>query len=332
MNAMSKKDVRCQYCDASRFTLLFDNVSDRLEHVEGKWRFYQCDECGSAQLDPLPPRETMALTYPDVYSPSPANGSGQGLVGLLKKLEHRVFFARVYRTQVGAVMKYTDSSRAGRSLLDVGCGRGLRLVEFARRGYQVLGTDFQEDAVAYVNSLGIPALVADAGELATAVDDRRFDVVTAFYCLEHAYDVADMLQSCHQVLKPGGWLVVACPLVDSLQAWVFGRRWSQVSEAPRHITLPSRKGVRIALARLGFTRIQMVADSVMWCAGMAAQSLLPRSATTFAYASPRLTTWIVRGAAAAAAMGWVPLSVVENYLIRRPGCGIFCCQKPAAQI
>jgi len=331
MNAMSDKEVRCQYCDASRFTLLFDHVTDRLRHAAGKWRFYQCEECGSAQLDPLPPQEAMALTYPEVYSPAPADGPAQGVLGLLRNLEHHVFFARVYRTQVATVMKYTDGSEmSGRSLLDVGCGRGLRLVEFARRGYDVLGIDFQADAVAYVKGLGIPALVADVRELATAVDHRRFDVVTAFYCLEHAYDVADMLRSCNDVLRPGGWLVAACPLIDSLQAWVFGRRWSQVSEAPRHITIPSRRGVRVALARFGFTRIQMVADSAIWCAGMAAQSLLPRSATTFAYSSPRLTTWIVRVAAAAAAIAWVPLSVVENYLIRRPGCGIFYCQKSAA--
>ncbi len=330
MNATNRRDIQCQYCGGDRFALLFDNVTDRLRHVEGKWKFHQCEECGSAQLDPLPSREQIAQAYPEVYTPSPAEDGAGGLPALLKSIEHRMFFKPIYQRQVRKIIERANFNESGsRSVLDIGCGKGLRLIEFANHGCDVLGVDFQESTVDFLNSLGIRAIVGDLGALAAKLEPERFDIVTACYCLEHAYDVGEVLRSCYELLKPGGWMVAACPLVDSLQARMFGRRWSQVTEAPRHITIPSRKGVETALARAGFAPQQMIPDSARWCAGMAAQSLLPGSATTFAYSSSRVAPWIVRIAAAMLSIGWVPLSVAENYLVGRPGCGIFLSQKMA---
>src|SRR5207253_5847371 len=92
-----------------------------------------------------------------------------------------------------------------------------------------------------------------------------FDLLTAFQVIEHVPDADEMIASCHTLLKPGGWLVITTPMVDSMQSQFFGSRWAAATEAPRHLSLPTKRGVRIALERHGFTDVFCSHDSA-WMA------------------------------------------------------------------
>src|SRR5262249_8513726 len=175
---------------------------------------------------------------------------------------------------------------------------------------------------------GIPVACAGVEGLAQHFAVASFDLVTAFYVIEHVVDVQAVLRSCFDLLRPGGWLVAAVPLVDSFQARTFGRRWMNVKEAPRPVSLPTHEGMHLACSRVGFDRVTIRPDAVLTCAGIIGLSVVPGAATTSVYGGGRLRAlasrllgWVIAGLAA-------PLVLVENYVVRRPAHGIVFAHKP----
>ena len=68
----------------------------------------------------------------------------------------------------------------------------------------------------------MPAVCTDMAGLPKAFEPETFDLLTAFQVIEHVPDADEMIASCHKLLKPGGWIVITTPMVDSLQSQIFG--------------------------------------------------------------------------------------------------------------
>ena len=320
----------CLYCGAARFEPLYRNIRDRLGHVPGEWSFLRCRHCGSANLRPFPREEDLPSFYPPVYTFSPKLARGF-LQKLLSGIEYQLFFRSVYRAQVRIIDRQVRSggSTPGR-LLDIGCGQGLRLLEFRRRGYDVFGMDFVQESVDSLAVHNIPAVCSDIAGLASAYAPASLDVNTAFYVLEHVLDVEQALRQCLMLLKPGGWFAGAVPLEDSVQARTLGRWNINVTEAPRHISIPTQQAMRGLALKVGFAKetLDLVPDPVMSCAGSASMSLVPGSSTTNVYGAKKLLGIATRLTGAAGVLLLLPAVAVENFLLRRPVLGILLAQRP----
>jgi len=326
--AASAAHPDCLYCGGRDLDVLFTGVRDRLGHVPGERTFLRCRACGSAVLDPLPRTNELPDFYPQVYTFSAKGHGGGRLRKALAAVEYRLFFAPQYRTQVRAVTRACGAAGAGRKLLDVGCGHGLRLLEFRRLGFDVHGLDLQPEAVEYLRTeLKVPAECGDVTELPRLYPPGSFDVVTSFYLLEHVPDVAGVLAAMAAALRPGGWLVAAVPLLDSAQGRVFGQRSVNVTEAPRHLSIPTRAGVLAAVRAAGFTDARVLPDAVLVCAGLVGLSVIPGANATRAYAGGRLMALAARAVGAGVAAAAVPWCLVENHVLRRPPLGIVVARK-----
>jgi SAM-dependent methyltransferase len=249
---------------------------------------------------------------------------------LLASLEYRLIYRIMYTCDARRVLRHTVGKRIPRkSLLDIGCGRGHRLQEFQRLGCHVEGADFQPEVAEYVNrELGIRTCCCGIEDIGRHFAPSSFDLVTAFYVVEHVLDVRQMLRSCFLLLKPGGWFAAAVPLSDSLQAAAFGPRWSQVTEAPRHISLPSRGGIRSALQQAGFTGIRVFADSAASSASAVALSLVPSGTACASYGKFRRWGILQRLVAVVTALLAVPGCIFESQIARRPGMAIVLGRRP----
>lgn len=319
----------CLYCEGRDLDVLYTGVRDRLEYVPGERTWWTCRGCGSAVLVPLPKAEDLAAFYPPVYSFTPELGKRSGLARVLAGLEYHLFFRPQYLAQVRQVVRAVGPG-SGKKLLDVGCGRGLRLLEFRRLGYDVHGLDLQPDVVRYLtDELRIPAVCAEVGAASEHYPAGSFDVVTAYYLMEHIPDVVGFLAACHRLLKPGGVLAVAIPFVDSWQAGLFGKRWINVTEAPRHLTLPTQKGTTAAFRRPGFDAVEFVPDSVLNCAGAFASSAVTGATLTHAYGKGGAVAMLKRFVGAAVMFGSLPFCLAENYAARRMPMGTVFARKTA---
>ena len=115
----------------------------------------------------------------------------------------------------------------GRRVLEVGCGLGTDLLQFARGGAHVIGTDLTEHATRLTRQRlsldGLPgtAFVADAERLPFANDS--FDLVYSWGVIHHTPDTATAASEIVRVCRPGGRVAVMVyhrRSLFALQAWV----------------------------------------------------------------------------------------------------------------
>lgn len=111
-----------------------------------------------------------------------------------------------YAPWMPAVMGFHDF--AGKRLLEVGCGMGTDLLQFACGGAQVTGVDLTPRSVEtsrhhlkLYSQTGDFALT-DAEKLPFA--DGSFDVVYSNGVLHHTPDTAGAVREIHRLLRPGG--------------------------------------------------------------------------------------------------------------------------------
>ena len=135
-------------------------------------------------------------------------------------------------------------------ILDVGCAMG-SLLEVARaRGWEARGVEVSEYSGGQARGL----LGEDAIHIG-ALDDvpfalTQFQAVTMTDVLEHLPDPLTALRCCHELLAPGGCILVATPQVGSFSERLMGRFWFQLKD--EHLQLFTRKALVVALDLAGF--------------------------------------------------------------------------------
>ncbi len=185
----------------------------------------ECAKCALIRLDPWPSPEELRRYYPKDYWFDPEVDSS----GRLAEIYRRFVLADHVRFVERAVL---DSGEDG-PVLDVGCGGGLFLRMMGERGHAVVGLDFAHSAAQVAwNVNGVPALCGNLAEAPIA--PASCSVITMFHVLEHLYDPAAYLARAHELLRPGGRLVVQVPNADCWQMLLFGERWNGV-DIPRHL-------------------------------------------------------------------------------------------------
>ncbi|HSJ56543.1 MAG TPA: class I SAM-dependent methyltransferase, partial [Anaerolineae bacterium] len=213
---------------------------DRLHGQPGHFRVVRCRRCGLIYLNPRPTPSAIGRYYPDDYRPyiAPVRAARKRVTrwdaryGLYKRL------------------RVVSAHQATGRLLDVGCATGDFLAFAQESGWETHGVELVEPAAAYCRDvLGLHVVTGDL--LDAAYPDAHFDAITLWNVFEHLYDPAATLQELRRIVKPGGWLVMAVPNPDSLDARLFGPAWAGY-DVPRHLYTFPTPVLHDLLAREGF--------------------------------------------------------------------------------
>lgn len=124
----------------------------------------------------------------------------QGLNGLQnRELEQPTMFSLV------------PKDLQGKKLLDVGCGPGIHVKEYASRGADTFGVDPSEELIRIAQQQEPSASfsVASAYELPFA--DETFDMLTSSLAFDHVKDMTKGVAELHRVLKKNGCLFFSIP-------------------------------------------------------------------------------------------------------------------------
>ncbi len=214
--------------------------------VDG-FTYFRCDRCGAARLAPLPTPEAQKR----LFDPSYFRGAAPG--GYLDYTADEAVHRRNARDRLKAIARMQPGAPG--SLLDVGCANGYFLDEAARAGWAVEGVEVSEavrsDASRRFDLTVRPDLVD-----ALAAGAARFDVVTFYQALEHLADPLTALRQAHDLLRPGGCLLVETWDLSSLVARASGRYWQQISP-PSVAYLFDRDSLELLLSRAGFRGVRI---------------------------------------------------------------------------
>jgi SAM-dependent methyltransferase len=126
-----------------------------------------------------------------------------------------------YAPWMPEVMGFNDF--AGARLLEVGCGMGTDLLQFARGGAKVTGVDLTPRSIEI--SRQHLAVYGEHGDFAITdgenlpFADESFDVVYSNGVLHHTPDTAGAVREVHRVLRTGGQARVMLYYRNSLNYW-----------------------------------------------------------------------------------------------------------------
>ena len=104
------------------------------------------------------------------------------------------------------------STSKGLKVLDIGCGNGYVLFQYARHGAAVTGVDLTRTAVELSRKrfalAGMPGEFLEVDGNSLPFPDECFDIVCSMGVLHHVADPRPMVEEMFRVLKPGGRLIV----------------------------------------------------------------------------------------------------------------------------
>jgi SAM-dependent methyltransferase len=202
---------------------------DSLGAPLGGFALERCPGCGTARTilsgnEPQPEQLYRAGAY------SPARRAADLVIEPLRALAER------------DKLRFLADAAEGDRVLEVGAGDGRFVAAMRARGLDAWGIEPVSDAVGGA----VERVPVEDADLAPA----SLDGVVVWHVLEHLDEPAAAVAKLAVALREGGWMVVACPNLDSVQARIGGDRWFH-QDVPRHRTHFTARGLRTLCERQG---------------------------------------------------------------------------------
>lgn len=248
----------CPVCGASEYKILFHD-HNRRDNIVCPGAYVQCKECLLVYLRERPPWEEIVKFYSSVDEDHTANAGLSDVEELRRQAAitvpkwKRLLRKVRFRPHSWPLESVPEGSKR---LLDLGCGNGAKLFEFAERGYEVWGVDVGIDAVRLCKEL-LPHGHFFQGELQdTGLPDGHFDYIRIDNALEHVPHPKEVIAKCRRLLRGGGELMIYVPHGRSLSMRLM--KGNSISAwIPFHLQLFTRKSLKRLLDEASFTDIQI---------------------------------------------------------------------------
>ena len=216
-NLMEKSN--CIICDSSQNSIYYETVQNRL-NIGETFSIVQCETCGFKYLNPRPTISSIEKYY-DVEEYHPHKISDESLIDKI--------YLKVRDININAKKKLLNKlSPQKKTLLDVGCGTGEFLEVMKNHGWTVAGMETAKEAKDIASKEGIEVF-----------DDlvnikSKFDIITMWHVLEHIHDVPAIMDNLYRLLSDDGFLIIAVPNIDSIDAKFYKDNWIAL-DTPRHL-------------------------------------------------------------------------------------------------
>ncbi|MEK6794613.1 MAG: methyltransferase domain-containing protein [Spirochaetota bacterium] len=230
---------RCTACGAA-----LTHIAARSENSN----LYRCTACGSLTRKYFLP---LAMKYEDDYFTT----------------DYRAQYGRTYEDDFPAIrllarrrLAIMKKLRPTGSLLDLGCALGFFLYEAREEGYDVSGIETSAYAASYAKKKF--SIDVHTGGVERFSASRTYDVITAWYFLEHIDGIESMLSSVHRMLSPSGIFAFGMPNAAGISARMDRSYAARVPVDHRNEFTPN--GMDMLMRKAGFVREHVAATGMHW--------------------------------------------------------------------
>lgn len=213
--------TNCPICESGSFSD-FMKVKDHMITQED-FQIVSCNACGFHFTNPIPSLETIGEYYKsDAYVSH--SSSKKGIINSLYNIVRNYTLKKKV-----SLLKFLSS---GKNLLDIGAGTGHFLDQAKQTGFVVEGLEPDQDAVKFA-STNFNVDLCPLSHL-YEIENESKDFVTMWHVLEHVYKLKQDFQQIVNVLKKGGYLIIAVPNLESYDAKLYKEFWAAF-DVPRHL-------------------------------------------------------------------------------------------------
>ena len=198
----------------------------------------ECTDCKIAMMHPLPSDQELASLY------STGNYRTDGGTRFNFLIEYLIYLGSVVKCR--RIEKYAQTGK----ILDVGCGRGLFLDIMRRRGWDVVGSELNQETASYAEQ--VYGLKVYAGSLAEhSLAPESFDAINICGVLEHLKEPDAVLTESRRLLKNEGLLVLLVQNIQSFEYKLGKENWFHL-DLPFHLFHFTEEGLNRLLQKKGF--------------------------------------------------------------------------------
>lgn len=250
--------IKCPACFSQKVSFRFQGEDVYEKEASGRFSYYQCDNCDSIFIWPLPQPREISTFYPSDYYAYKESSKKGFLTELREKVVitgyegyqgENLFWRLLIPLIRGKFVDILPARLVGSGkFLDVGCGNGRDLELLGKYGWEAHGIEIDRRVAEGAKRRG---LKVEWTSLEDYEPKERFDVIKLWHVFEHLPNPHLALRKLNDILKDNGTIYMALPNIRSLNAFLFRRYWMGF-EIPRHIINYSRNGLEFVLKEHGF--------------------------------------------------------------------------------
>ena len=215
--------------------------SDKLNPLGGyeKHHLTKCGSCNFVFCKPIPTQKELNEVY-----------EGYGRNDYLSDLTIQAY---------ERVLDSLEPFRKTNKLIDVGCGIGYFIEVAKRRGWEVYGTEFTEEAAKICEEKGAKM---ELGVLDPSnYEPESFDVVCSFEVIEHINNPREELGNFYKLLRKGGVVYCTTPNINAVERFMLKSDWN-ILGYPEHLSYYSPSTLKRVFKETGFKTKKVLATGV----------------------------------------------------------------------
>lgn len=243
-----KSTTNCPLCKSPRTSLF-------IEHEKEKHRYKSCSKCGLIYVQARSSANELYKSY---------NG------GWLKSLRRNLFsrFRKFdsfgnfedFMKKADKITALIDKHKNKRQsepikILDIGCNKGFLLHSAINKNWDPFGIELVPELLIPFKqkhkTITHQLYTGSFDDLYKNFKKNSFDVITAIDVIEHFDNPRQSLKRMHQILKPGGMLLIQTPDSKSKNAKKTSKEWGALKPL-EHLFLFNKQNYHELVEEIGF--------------------------------------------------------------------------------
>jgi SAM-dependent methyltransferase len=176
-------------------------------------------------------------------------------------LEDGFYWDKVYNTRHGQyytkrvqnfINKFLNSDI--KNLLDIGCGTGRFAIPICKKGYKVVGLDFDLFPLGILQKRDTDVNLIQGNAIALPFIDGSFDFIISIGVIKYIEHFDHFLDECHRVLKKDGFFIIESINKNNFRIIIKKKLHKDITD---YCNLFSHKNFKIEFKKRGFEIIDI---------------------------------------------------------------------------